>query len=119
MSRLVVIAEPEIALGYKLTGIEVIETSDLETARVELQNLMNDPGVGFIAVSPAIIDGLDDATRRRVESGYSPIVVSLPAGGSVMGFRSHREYLTSLIRRAVGLHITFPGAKKEGNANSS
>ena len=112
MSRLIVIADQEAALGFELTGVEVIRADDLETAEAQLLALTTDPNVGLIAVSSSLIEKLDDATRRRVESSYKPVVVSLPTGGPVMGFASRREYLAALIRRAIGFQITFPGEEQ-------
>lgn len=109
MARLVVIADPEAALGFELTGVEVIRAEDLEGAESQLSQLVSDPNVGLLAVSSSLFEALDDATRRRLESSYKPVVVSLPTGGPVMGFPSRREYLAELIRRAIGFQITFPG----------
>jgi vacuolar-type H+-ATPase subunit F/Vma7 len=112
MSRLIVIADQEAALGFELTGVEVIRVDDLETAEAQLLELTADRNVGLIAVSSGLIEKLDDATRRRIESSYKPVVVSLPTGGPVMGFASRREYLAALIRRAIGFQITFPGEEQ-------
>jgi len=109
MSRLVVIADTETALGFQLAGVEVIRAEDLESARTQLVELMGDANVGLIAVSAVLLDKLDEATRRRIETSYKPVVVSLPTGGPTLGFPSRREYLAALIRRAIGFHITFPG----------
>lgn len=112
MSRLIVIADQETALGFELTGVEVIRADDLESAETQLMELSADSSVGLIAVSTGLIEKLDDDTRRRIESSYKPVVVSLPTGGPVMGFASRREYLASLIRRAIGFQITFPGEEQ-------
>jgi vacuolar-type H+-ATPase subunit F/Vma7 len=114
MSRLIVIADQESALGFELTGVQVIRAYDLESAEKLLLELTADADVGLIAVSSGLIEKLDDSTRRRVESSYKPVVVSLPTGGPVMGFASRREYLASLIRRAIGFQITFPGEEQAG-----
>jgi V/A-type H+-transporting ATPase subunit F len=109
MSRLVVIADPETALGFQLAGVEVLRADDLESARTRLFDLIGDANVGLVAVSAALLEQLDESTRRRIEASYKPVVVSLPTGGPSTGFPSRREYLAALIRRAIGLHITFPG----------
>ncbi|MBI4673213.1 MAG: V-type ATP synthase subunit F [Chloroflexi bacterium] len=112
MSRLVVIADAETALGFQLAGVQVVRAEDAERAQTLLYELLNDASVGLIAVSGALMERFDDATRRRVETSYAPVVVSLPTGGPAMGFASRREYLAALIRRAIGFHITFPGEEK-------
>ncbi len=118
MSRLVIIADPESALGFQLAGVEVVRADDFDSGRIRLLELLNDVNVGLVAVSAALIEQLDEATRRRVETSYKPVVVSLPTGGAVMGFATHREYLAALIRRAIGFHITFEG-QAEGDEKAS
>ncbi len=114
MSRLVVIADPETALGFELAGVEVIRADDLESGRARLMELLNETNVGLVAVSAALLDKLDEATRRRVEASYKPVVVSLPTGGAALGLGRRREYLAAMIRRAIGFHITFPGQEEGG-----
>ena len=109
MARLVVVTDSETALGFALAGVEVFAVDDDETARDRLLDLLADPGVGLIAVGEGIVRRLDDGLRRRIETSYRPLVVSLPAGGPVAPFATRREYLAALVRRAVGFQITFPG----------
>ncbi len=113
MSRLIVLADPETALGFQLAGVEVLRADDVESGRAQLAGLLKDATVGLVAVSATIIDKLDDATKRRVASSYKPVVVALPTGGPAMGLPSRREYLAALIRSAIGFQITFP-AEEEG-----
>lgn len=109
MSRLVVIADPETALGFELAGVQVIRADDAERAGAQLDELMRDKSVGVIALSAALMNRLDDTLRRRAELSYEPIVVTLPTGGPVEGFSTRREYIAELIRHAIGFQITFPG----------
>jgi V/A-type H+/Na+-transporting ATPase subunit F len=107
MSRLIVLADTETALGFQLAGVEVVRADDVESAREQLLRLIGDASVGLIVVSAAFIEQLDNATRQRIEMSYKPVVVPLPSGGPVMGFATRREYLAALIRRVIGFHITF------------
>ncbi len=119
MSRLVVIADPEAALGFQLAGVEVIRADDFDSGRVRLLELLDDANVGLVALSSALVEQLDEVTRRRVETSYKPVVVSLPTGGTIMGFATRREYLAALIRRAIGFHITFESQEEGGGAESA
>ena len=109
MARLVVLADQETALGFQLAGVEVARADDLETARAQLLELLSSADIGLIAVSAALIEQLDEATRRRAEASYKPVVVALPSGGPALGLPSRRAYLAALIRRAIGFQIRFAG----------
>lgn len=106
MSRLIVMPDADTAVGYELTGVDVIRTTDAQAARARLYELLNDPTVGMIAVSQTILDQLDDATRRRVEAHTKPVVVGLPTGGTI-GSIDRRSQLRALLRRAVGFDLEF------------
>lgn len=107
MARLVVIADPDNALGFQLAGVEVARADDLDAAREQLVSLLDDATVGLIALSVALSERLDDELQRRIEQSLSPVVVLLPTGGPASGIATRREYLATLIRRAIGFHITF------------
>ncbi|MFN8472548.1 MAG: V-type ATP synthase subunit F [Anaerolineae bacterium] len=109
MARLVVLTDSENALGFALAGVEVFAVDDDETAHARLLELMADPSVGLIMVGEGFMRRLDNTARRRIDTSYRPVVVSLPVGGPVTGFATRREYLTSVVRHAVGFQITFPG----------
>jgi V/A-type H+-transporting ATPase subunit F len=105
-------ADPETALGFQLAGVEVMRADDLEMAAAQLTQLLDDTTVGLVAVSAALLRRLDDSLRRRIESSSRPVFVTLPAGGPTMGFATRREYLTALIQRAIGFHLTFAEEEK-------
>jgi vacuolar-type H+-ATPase subunit F/Vma7 len=111
MFRLVVLADKEIVPGFRLAGVEVVPIEDYETAGHKLSELMSDETVGLIAASCALVESLEPTTRRRVEMSYKPVVVSLPALASepMTTYRSRRDYVAAMIRRAIGFHITLAG----------
>jgi V/A-type H+-transporting ATPase subunit F len=109
MARIVVIADPETALGFQLAGAEVECADDFESARDRLLELLSDASIGLIAAGAGLLDQLDDATRRRVEASSRPVVMPLPRGRAAPGLPSRHAYLAAMLRRAIGFHVTFPG----------
>ena len=106
MSRLMVITTPELAHGYQLAGVETFATLDSNTALNILQELMDGDEAGLIAVRQNLLEGIDRRLQQRIESSYRPIVVAIP-DGAVAAAGERRRYITELIRRAIGFHITF------------
>jgi vacuolar-type H+-ATPase subunit F/Vma7 len=109
MSRLIVLATDEAALGFGLTGVEVIPAPPGDEAQTRLLGLVEDETVGLIAVSPTVLDRLEPATRRRLEALTRPVVVALPRVETAASAPSRRAQLAALLRRAVGFDLTFPG----------
>jgi V/A-type H+-transporting ATPase subunit F len=106
MSRLIVMTDPETALGFRLAGADVVPVEDDATARAQLLEQLRDPTAGMIAVQARLIERLDDGLRRRIAASTRPVVVSLPTGDQgAAGSRSGQ--LAALLRSAIGFDITF------------
>lgn len=112
MARLVVVADAETGLGFRLAGVEVFAVEDAETAADRLRALLADPSVGLVAVAETFYRRLDVVTLRQIETSYRPVVVPAPTGGPTDSFATRREYLSALIERAIGFHMTFPGEEE-------
>lgn len=115
MARLVVLAESEAALGFRLAGAEAIAADDVESAGERLAELLSDTSVGMVAASATLLEQIDDALRRRAEASMRPVVVRLPSAAPGSALPNRREYLAAMLRRAIGFQITFPS---DGDASS-
>jgi len=113
MARLSVITDPTLAPGFRLAGGEVFAVRSPAEARQVLQRLLDEGEAGVIAVSDEFLTGLDDALRQRIEAGYKPVVVAIPGGGSAAAEALRSRHITELIRRAIGIRITFRAEEAE------
>ncbi len=104
MYKVVVLAEPETADGFRLAGVDVIEVKEGEQARKKLAELLDDDTVGIIALSEDFEPYIDERTKMKIEKIYRPIVVNIPSKKK-LEIRERGEYLRSLIRRAIGFEI--------------
>jgi vacuolar-type H+-ATPase subunit F/Vma7 len=108
--RLLVLAPPEQAPGYRLAGVAVEVADDAHTAIERLERLLADGSeAGVIGVPARYLQTAGTELRRRVEAAAIPLVVELPDGrAGDAGTRQAR--LRALLARAVGYDITFePG----------
>ncbi len=105
MSRLCVVAKPDLADGFRLAGAEVHPARSAELAAEVLRALLRQPDVGLIALEADYYAGLDDRLRRQVERSASPIVVALPAGRALESGAARSAYVAELIQRAIGLKM--------------
>lgn len=104
MYKVVVLAEPETADGFRLAGVDVIEAKEGEEARKKLGELLDDDTVGIIALSEEFEPYIDERTKNKIQRIYRPIVVNVPSKKK-LEIRERAEYLRSLIRRAIGFEI--------------
>ena len=108
--RLLVLAAPEQAPGYRLAGVAVEVADDAAAAVGRLERLLSEGGEGgVIAVPGSYLEAAGADLRERVEATAVPLVIELPDGRTeAAGSRQAR--LRALLARAVGYEITFePG----------
>jgi vacuolar-type H+-ATPase subunit F/Vma7 len=106
MSRLLVLTTPELATGYRLAGVAVLEVSSSADAATRLEQLL-DHHDGVIAVHAPYFHAFGRSLRRRLEALRAPLVVPQPAGPTDDEARDHRQRLGKFLRQAAGYEITF------------
>ena len=107
MYKVVVLTDTDTADGFRLAGVDVNICDTPEMARAQLVSLLDDDSAGIIAVNERLMSGIDERIRRKIDSIYRPIVVSLPIREKLEIGEDHRAYLSRLIRRAIGFDITL------------
>jgi len=105
--RLIVLTDADTADGFRLAGVDVQVAESPEEARLALSSLVDDDDSGIIAVNERLMSGIDERLRKKIDSIYRPIVVSLPIREKLEIGEDHRAYLSRLIRRAIGFDITL------------
>lgn len=107
MYKLLVLTDADSADGFRLAGVDVVIVESPEEARASLASLVDTDSSGIIAVNERLMTGIDERLRRKIDSIYRPIVVSLPIREKLEMGEDHRAYLSRLIRRAIGFDITL------------
>lgn len=107
MLKLVVITDPTLSPGFRLAGVDVQTAGTTEEARRMLLALMDEGETGVVAVNADYLAALDEPTRRRIDASYKPVVVGLPSAAAAARAERRTRHLAELIRRAIGLRITF------------
>jgi vacuolar-type H+-ATPase subunit F/Vma7 len=100
VSRLLVLTTRELAAGYRLAGVTVLEVASSEDAATQLEDLLEQED-GVIAVHAPFFHGFPRPLRRRLDARLTPLVVPLPAAGD------RRTRLLRMLRQAIGYEITF------------
>ncbi len=107
MAKLTIITHPALAPGFRLAGVQVVASANPASARNALLRLLDEGEAGVIALDAAYLGALDYATARRIQELVKPVVVALPAGADVLPEQRRSRQIADLIRRAIGIRITF------------
>ena len=105
MYKLMVITNPDAAVGFALAGVDVVIAKSAAQARGELARAIHDDRAGVIAMDEDYFAQIDDALRAKTEKLYRPIVVPIPSKLDVTELSEGHEYLAAFIKRAVGFDI--------------
>ena len=105
MSRLVAIAPPDSADGYRLAGIEVIETDSAEQASGEILRLLEDETLAMLLVSESLARAMDEKTVDVIEESSMPLVLVVPEPVAWEEISDQETYVGELIRRSIGYQI--------------
>ncbi len=107
MGRLIVVTIPELVPGYQLAGVEAIAAATPEEAKTVLRQVFDQGEASLIVIPQNLLPKLDSRLRRQLETSIEPIVMTIPGSVSSAPTGARRRYITELIRRAIGFHITF------------
>ncbi len=107
MYKVVVLTDPDTALGFRLAGVDVYVVEDNEEAKREISRLIEDDRTGILAVNESFLSLIDDRMRNKIESIYKPIVVSLPVREKIGAVGERKAFLARLVHRAVGFDVTL------------
>ena len=109
MAQCIVITRPDLAAGFRLAGVETVSAVSCQDAHRHLLTLLDDEEAGIVAIDQAYLDTVDSVTRKRIESAYRPVVIGIPMGQAGGAAAARRLQLADLIRRAIGVRISFRG----------
>jgi len=107
MARVVIITEPGLAPGYQMAGVETLAVKSAGEARQRLEELLSARDVSVIAVHALYLAALDESLQRKIDAQVMPVVISVPAGLTSARGSTRREYISHMLRRAIGFEITF------------
>jgi V/A-type H+-transporting ATPase subunit F len=106
MYKFVVITDPDTSAGYRLAGVEAYDAAGPGQAKELLAALSLKEGIGIVAVSEELLEGLDEKFRDRMERLRIPIVIAIP---SRLKNVDRRLYIERLMRKAIGYNIVMRG----------
>ena len=99
--RIAVVGERELAIGYRLLGIEDTFEVSGEEANKTVQELYSSGKFSLIIASDAVRNALPAVFRKKIESSIEPLVLFMPAlEGNIQ-----EESIAALAKRVLGISI--------------
>ena len=103
ISKIVVLGERSLVLGYRLIGCTECYEEIGEEGKNRLMSLLKRDDVGIIIVSDTIRDLMNTQEIEKLESTIKPLVVFVPSSVSVK--KSEEEVLREYIKRVLGIDM--------------
>jgi V/A-type H+/Na+-transporting ATPase subunit F len=107
MYKVVVLTDPDTAIGFRLAGVDVKSIDSADKANGEINRLLEDDRTGILAVNEGFLEAVDDRVKAKIDSSYRPIVVSLPVKEKLGAVGERKAFLARLVHRAVGFDVTL------------
>ena len=115
MGRLLVLTRPDQVIGFHLAGVDAYAAEDIEGAQELIQSWIAAGEEGLLAIDDGIFEIMNPTFIKRMISAERLPFLVIP-GGATLGLEAYRKYrIAEMIRRAIGVHITFKGEAEEVN----
>lgn len=113
MSRLLVVTRPALVSGFQLAGVDAYGAEDVETAQELISGWLEAGEVGLLAIDDGLLSRMDPVLMKRLESSDRLPYLTIPGGGPLGPEASRKHRIAEMIRRAIGVHITFKEEEPE------
>ena len=99
--KIAVVGERELALGFKLIGVQDVFISTGHDAVAKFTELLNAKQYNLVLVSENMRQQMDGNILRLAETSLKPIIIFIPVPGS----GAARESVETLAKRILGVDI--------------
>lgn len=105
MARLIVVTDPDTALGFRLAGVEANEVHGADEAAERLLALLRAKESGIVLYNEAFRSGLSEKDQAALEDSLTPIFFAVPTALAGRIGERREEYLARLLRRTIGYQL--------------
>ena len=112
MSQLFVVTRPSLVPGFQLAGVDAHGVEDVESAQELIEKWMTAGEMGLLAIDDGLLAHMDSDFLKRLTATENLPYLAIPGGQPLGPEASQRHRIAALIRRAIGIHITFKGSEE-------
>lgn len=100
-----IVCRPELASGFALAGLTVMEATTPSQGAERIINLSRDPAVGIVLADEVFVSALPEDVRRALGRRALPMVVPFPGPSWAGPLRSPEDYVVDILRQAIGYRV--------------
>jgi vacuolar-type H+-ATPase subunit F/Vma7 len=105
-SKMLVVTSPELAVGFRLAGVDVAEAATPQEAEAQVEKIILGSDIGIVAVSEDFHRHFSSHLNRLIRDSEVPLIIPFPGkDANVWKVEDRLDYVASLIRSAIGYHI--------------
>lgn len=105
MAGLMVVTDPDTALGFRLAGVEVTEVAGADEAAERLLALLKSKGPGIVVYNEEYRSAFSEKSRTALEESIVPVFFAMPVARAGRTQETREVYLARLLRRAIGYQL--------------
>ena len=100
MEKIMVLADREMAMGFRLAGVTDSVTATEEDAEKKFLELFEKKDAGIIILQDEFVHNFSHKTKRLIEGSSKPVVITIGGKGE-----SAAGSLQQMIKRAIGITL--------------
>ena len=105
MPKMLVVTDAETAIGFRLAGVDVLETS-ADAAYGDVESAIQSEAYGLVVVDESLIDDPVEAMERVMRGRDLPVLLPRPGLSAAFDHDADaKAYMQQLVRSAIGFDI--------------
>jgi V/A-type H+/Na+-transporting ATPase subunit F len=105
MPRMLIVTDAETAIGFRLAGVETLE-SDRERVARDLERAILGDGYGLVVVDEGLMADPVKAMERVMRGRDLPVLLPMPGLSAAFDHEADAtRYMKELVRSAIGFDV--------------
>lgn len=105
MADILIVTYPELALGYKLAGVETISANNANVAAQLTYQATDNKNIGLIGVDETFYRILDPKFLKKIKKRGKPVIIPIPSVHEPSKISEIQEYVRGIVEEATGFYL--------------
>ncbi len=105
MDRILVITYPEMALGFRMAGADVVEIEKGRESPQILEGVIEEDRYGLIALEEGLLERVPEDLEKRIRRKGRPVLIPIRSPEGWGGEAPGEPYIAKILRKTIGYHI--------------